>query len=78
MKDLIIFIVKQLVDNPDDVVVISVPTDEGETISINVNSADTGKIIGKQGRIAMSIRTIAKAMSSKNGIRYKIEIVDSL
>lgn len=78
MKDLIIYIVKQLVDNPDDVVVINTITDEGETISICVNSADTGKIIGKQGRIAMSIRTIAKAMSTKNGVKYKIEIVDSL
>ncbi len=76
MIDLVTYIVNQLVD---DKAAVSVTSDNGEsveTITIKVAEADIGKVIGKQGKIAMSIRTLAKAVGAKDGKRYNIEIAD--
>ncbi len=76
MIDLVTYIVNQLVD---DKAAVSVTSDNGEgieTITIKVAEADIGKVIGKQGKIAMSIRTLAKAVGAKAGKRYNIEIAD--
>ena len=63
MKELVELIAKSLVDYPDEVVVKE--TIDGDTITIELNVAgdDMGKVIGKQGRIAKSIRTVVKAAS---------------
>ena len=76
MKDLIMYIAKSLVDQPDSVKVTEV---EGETTSIielSVAKEDIGKIIGKQGRTATAIRTIMNAASMKMKRRLMLEIID--
>ena len=76
MIDLVTYIVSQLVDDKS---AISVTSDDGEaveTITVKVAEKDIGKIIGKQGKIAMAIRTLAKAVGAKAGKKYNIEIAD--
>lgn len=76
MVDLVTYIVSQLVDDKS---AVNVTTDNGaevETVTINVAEKDVGKVIGKQGKIAMAIRTLAKAVGMKQGKRYNIEIAD--
>ncbi len=76
MLDLVTYIVEQLVDDKQAVNVTSAMDNETEVITIRVAESDVGKVIGKQGKIAMSIRTLAKAVGIKNGKRYSIEIAD--
>ena len=76
MKDLITYIAKSLVDQPDLVKVAEV---EGETISVielTVAKEDIGKIIGKQGKTATAIRPIMNAASMKIKRRSILEIID--
>ena len=76
MKDLITYIAKSLVDQPELVKVTEV---EGETTSIielSVAKEDIGKIIGKQGKTATAIRTIMNAASNKMKRRSVLEIID--
>ena len=75
MEELIIFIAKHLVDNPDEVRV-SVREGERSTIlELSVAPSDMGKVIGKQGRIAKAIRRVLKAASIKQNKNYVLEIV---
>lgn len=76
MVDLVTYIVEQLVDDKSAINITSVEENGAEVITINVAEGDIGKVIGKQGKIAMSIRTLAKAVGIKNGKRYSIEIAD--
>ena len=76
MKDLVKYIVDQLVDEKSAVCIESEVDGEVETITIKVAENDIGKVIGKQGKIAMSIRTLAKAVGIKEGKKYNIEIED--
>ena len=75
MKELVEVIARNLVDNPDEVVVTE--KKEGRTIivELHVAASDMGKVIGKQGRIAKAIRTVVKAASSKDNTRVEVEIV---
>ncbi len=75
MKELVEVIAKSLVDNPDEVSVTV--TDKGRVIllELHVASADMGKVIGKQGRIAKAIRAVVKAASSKEDKKVVVEIV---
>ena len=74
MKELVELIAKSLVDYPDEVVVTE--TIDGDTITIELNVAgdDMGKVIGKQGRIAKSIRTVVKAAASKGDKKVIVDI----
>jgi uncharacterized protein len=74
MEELVEYIVKCLVDNKDAVKLTT--TREGSEINIIVNVAeeDLGKVIGKNGRIAQSIRAIVKSVASKERIRYNVKI----
>ncbi len=74
MKDLVEVIAKSLVDNPDSVVVTE--TVEGDTtrLELAVAPEDMGKVIGKGGRIAKSIRTVVKAASSKGDKKVVVDI----
>ncbi len=74
MKELVEVIAKSLVDHPEEVVVTQSDTEEGITLVLNVASEDMGKVIGKQGRIAKSIRTVVKAAASKDDTRVVVEI----
>lgn len=75
-KDLIEYIAKSLVDNASAVEVKEVENEKGVVLELKVASEDIGKIIGKQGRIAKSIRTLLNASSGKSGRRYSLEILD--
>jgi predicted RNA-binding protein YlqC (UPF0109 family) len=76
MVELIKFIVEKLVDDKAAVDITSVLEGDSETVTIKVAEKDVGKVIGKQGKIAMSIRALAKAVGIKEGKRYNIEIED--
>ena len=77
MLELTKYIVEQLVDDKSAIDIKSTVEDNGtETISIRVAESDIGKVIGKQGKIATSIRTLAKAVGIREGKRYNIEIED--
>lgn len=76
MKELVEYIVKSLVDNQDDVLVEEVSDGNVQVLKVSVNNQDLGKVIGKNGRIAMSIRTIVKSLSAKNKQRYVVKIGD--
>lgn len=77
MLELVKYIVEQLVDNKEAIDIKSTIAEDGvETITIRVAEGDIGKVIGKQGKIAMSIRTLAKAVGIREGKKYSIEIED--
>ena len=75
MKELVEIIAKALVDNPDEVVVSEKTEGRNMVIELHVAASDMGKVIGKQGRIAKSIRSVVKAASSKEKINIDVEIV---
>ncbi len=76
MKELVKYIAKALVDNPDDVSVNEVEGEQTSVIELRVAKGDLGKIIGKHGKTAQSIRTILSAASAKIGKRAVLEIVE--
>jgi predicted RNA-binding protein YlqC (UPF0109 family) len=76
MKELVIYIAKALVDNPDEVSVNEVEGEQTSVIELRVAKGDLGKIIGKHGKTAQSIRTILSAASAKLGKRAVLEIVE--
>lgn len=75
MKELLEYIAKALVDFPEDVTVTEVDGDQTTVLELRVNEADMGKVIGKQGRIAKSIRSLIKAASGRGSKRVVVEIV---
>ena len=75
MRELVEVIAKALVENPDEVVVNERTEGKNIVIELHVAPSDMGKVIGKQGRIAKSIRTVVKAASSKDNARVDVEIV---
>lgn len=77
MKEFIEFIAKHLVDNPEDVVVEEMITEEKKyTLTLQVKREDVGKVIGKQGKTAQAMRTLLTAVSAKEGKRAMLEILD--
>ena len=76
MKELIEVISKALVDNPDEVVVTEKETDRAIVVELKVAPTDMGKVIGKQGRIAKSIRSVVKAAASKEDKKVIVDILD--
>ncbi len=76
MKDLVIYIAKALVDSPDEVSVNEVEGEQTSVIELRVAKGDLGKIIGKHGKTAQSIRTILSAASAKIGKRAVLEIIE--
>jgi len=76
MKEFIEFIVKNLVDNPDDVSVTAVEGERTTVYELRVGTSDLGKVIGKKGQTAKSIRTLLGAASAKLGKRAVLEILE--
>ena len=76
MKDLIEFMVKALVDDPSEVNITEINGDKGTLFELRVAKSDLGKIIGKRGRTASAIRTIVNAVSTKQGKRAELEIIE--
>jgi len=76
MKELIEMIAKALVDNPEQVAVNAIEGEQSTVLELKVAQADLGKVIGKQGRTARSIRTILGAAGMKLRRRYTLEILE--
>lgn len=76
MKELLEFIIKSLVDSPENVDINVVDGSRSVIFEVKVSPEDIGKIIGREGRIAKAIRTIVKAAAIKEGKRATVEIID--
>ena len=76
MKEFIEYIVKNLVDNPDQVRINEVGGTHTLIIELSVDKSDTGKIIGKKGKTINAIRTLLMAVASRNDMRVNLEIVE--
>lgn len=71
------YIVKSLVGNPDDVVVERIIDEKGVLLTLTVNPEDLGRVIGKRGVTAQSLRTLLRALGTKNDARYNLKIVNN-
>jgi predicted RNA-binding protein YlqC (UPF0109 family) len=76
-RELLEYAVPWLVDNPEDVEISEVESEQGGTIlELSVHPDDVGKVIGKRGRIIRSLRALAKAAGQKQGTSFTVEVVD--
>lgn len=75
MKELIEYIARSIVDSPDDVKVTEEPDEEGVIIRLQVAPEDTGKVIGKEGKIAKAMRTLLRVAAIRKGTRARLEII---
>ncbi len=71
------YIVKSLVGNPDDVIVERLIDEKGVLLTLTVNPEDLGRVIGKRGATAQSLRTLLRALGTKNDARYNLKIVNN-
>ena len=76
MKELLLYMAKNLVDDPASVTVTEVEAEDGKVLELHVAPGDMGKVIGRQGRIAKEIRTIVKTVAQRTGEKITVEIVD--
>ena len=76
MKDLELFLAKQLVNHPDQVEVKETQGDTASILELRVAREDIGRVIGKQGRTAKSIRTILNAVASRTNRKVILEIIE--
>lgn len=76
MKELLTYIVQNLVDNPDKVSVTERETDSETVFEVRVADGDMGKVIGRQGRIVKEIRTLMKAFAQRQGKKVSVDIMD--
>ncbi|MBR2452889.1 MAG: KH domain-containing protein [Clostridia bacterium] len=75
MKELLEFIAKSMVSEPDAVEVKETESGDSVVLSLHVAEGDMGKVIGKQGRIAKAIRTVVKAAASHENKKVTVDIV---
>jgi predicted RNA-binding protein YlqC (UPF0109 family) len=71
------YIVKSLVEHPDDVVVDRIVDEKGVLLTLTVNPEDLGRVIGRRGVTAQSLRTLLRALGTKNAARYNLKIVNN-
>ena len=76
MKEILQTIIENLVDNPDSVEIKQVDEEKSILFEVKVAESDMGKIIGKQGRIAKSIRTVMKSVAAREHKRVNVEFID--
>ena len=76
MKDLLLYIARNLVENPDAVTVTAIQKGEELTLELRVAPDDMGKVIGRQGRIAKEIRTLIRSYAQRTGQKVSVDIVD--
>ena len=76
MKELLLYMAKNLVDHPEAVSVNEITEEDGLVLELRVAPEDMGKVIGRQGRIAKEIRTIIKTVAQRDGEKVTVEIVD--
>lgn len=70
------YIVKSLVSKPDEVKIVRRIDEKGVLLELSVDAEDLGRVIGKRGATAQSIRTLLRALGTKNDARYNLKIVD--
>lgn len=78
MKDFIEVIVKHLVENPEKVRVTEEENEKGLLYKLFVAEDDIGRVVGKEGRTARSIRTLLTAATARQGMRVSLEIMDGV
>ena len=76
MKELLLYMAKNLVDHPEEVTVTETDGEDGKVLELRVAEGDMGKVIGRQGRIAKEIRTVIKTVAQRTGEKVTVEIVD--
>ena len=76
MKDLLLYIARNLVDNPDAVTVTEIQGEQELTLELRVAPDDMGKVIGRQGRIAKELRTVIRSYAQRTGVKVSVDIVD--
>ena len=75
-KEFVEFVVKAIVDNPDDVEIDRTVDEMGVLISLKINPADMGQVIGRQGSTAKSIRTLLRVIGAKSNARVNFKIIE--
>ena len=76
MKQVLTDIVKSIVDNPDEVVVLEKVSGDMSILELSVAKEDMGKVIGRQGRIAREIRALMRSVAQRQGKKISVDIVD--
>ena len=76
MKELLLYIARSLVSQPDQVTVNEVTEGDELTLELRVAPEDMGKVIGRQGRIAKEIRTVVRSYAQRKGVKVSVDIVD--
>jgi predicted RNA-binding protein YlqC (UPF0109 family) len=76
VSELLAYLARELVDEPDAVRVETEERDEGVVLVLHVAEGDVGKVIGRNGRIARALRTLVRASSPRDGRRVFVEIAD--
>jgi len=71
------YVVKSLVSHPDDVVIDRLIDEKGVLLTLTVHPDDLGRVIGKRGVTAQSLRTLLRALGTKNDARYNLKIVNN-
>lgn len=75
MKELVEYIARSLVDNPDSVQVTEIETGQMTIYEVQVEQEEMGKLIGRQGRIVKAIRSVVRAAAARQGKRVTVEVV---
>jgi hypothetical protein len=75
MKEFVEYVVKNLVDQPDEVVVTEIRNEDSLILELHVAPDDMGRVIGKSGRVANSLRSLLRVMATKSGERVSLEIL---
>ncbi len=76
MRDLIEFLARALVDDPESVTVDSFEEDDGTVVyELRVAEDDVGKIIGRQGKVIRAVRSVVKAAATRQGIRVDVDVI---
>ncbi|MBO5340937.1 MAG: KH domain-containing protein [Oscillospiraceae bacterium] len=76
MKELLTYVARNLVENPDQVSVNQYESGGETVLELRVAPEDMGKVIGRQGRIAKEIRTLIRSVAQRSGQRVSVEIID--
>ena len=77
MKDLVEYVVKSLVELPDEVSVAEFDDESTTVLELTVAGSDMGRVIGKSGRVINAIRTLAQVTAAKQGKRVSVELVET-
>ncbi|MCM1149066.1 MAG: KH domain-containing protein [Butyricicoccus sp.] len=76
MKELLTYIIQNLVDNPDEVSVTEREAGAETVFEVRVADGDMGKVIGRQGRIIKEVRILMKAVAQRKGAKVSVEVID--